>query len=82
MRGQQVAAATSSPHDRLGRETGSHLGKGEEARLLPVRRLDYCLVFRPGAVADFPLATIPQPHDPNAPLVLVRSKLAIANTTV
>jgi phosphatidylserine decarboxylase len=39
----------------------------------------HCLVFRPGAIADFALAAIPQPHDPKAPLVLVRSKLAIAN---
>ena len=40
----------------------------------------HCLVFRPGAIAEFALAAIPQPHDPNAPLVLVRSKLATANT--
>ena len=41
----------------------------------------HCLVFRPGAIAEFTLAAIPQPHDPNAPLVLVRSKLATANMT-
>ena len=46
------------------------------------RRLPtHCLVFRPGAIADFTLSAIPQPHDPTAPLVHVRSKLATANTT-
>ena len=42
----------------------------------------HCLVFRPGAIAEFALTAIPQPHNPKAPLVLVRSKLAIANTAV
>ena len=31
-------------------------------------------------IADFALAAIPQPHNPNAPLMLVNSKLAAANT--
>jgi phosphatidylserine decarboxylase len=61
---------------------GSHVGKGEELGYFQFGGSTYCLVFRPGAVADFTLAAIPQPQDPNAPLVLVRSKLAIANTTV
>ncbi|HEX3958967.1 MAG TPA: hypothetical protein VHZ03_20455 [Trebonia sp.] len=39
----------------------------------------HCLVFRPGAIAEFALAAIPQPHDPEAPLMLVRSKLAVAS---
>jgi hypothetical protein len=30
----------------------------------------------------FGVEAIPQPHDPNAPLVLVRSKLATANATI
>ncbi len=42
----------------------------------------HCLVFRPGAIAEFVLAAIPQPRDSKAPLVLVRSKLAIASTAV
>jgi phosphatidylserine decarboxylase len=61
---------------------GSHVGKGQELGYFQFGGSTYCLVFRPGVVADFTLAAIPQPHDPNAPLVLVRSKLAIANTTV
>jgi len=32
-------------------------------------------------IAEFTLAVIPQPHDPDAPLVPVRSNLDIANPT-
>jgi phosphatidylserine decarboxylase len=39
------------------------------------------VIFRPGVIADFTLAAIPQPHDPLAPLMLVGSKLATAKTT-
>ena len=61
---------------------GHHVGKGEELGYFQYGGSTHCLVFRPGAIAEFALAAIPQPHDPNAPLVLVRSKLAIANTAV
>jgi phosphatidylserine decarboxylase len=61
---------------------GHHVAKGEELGNFQYGGSTHCLVFRPGAIAEFTLAAIPQPHDPNAPLVLVRSKLAIANTTV
>ena len=40
-----------------------------------------CLIIRPGVIADFALAAVPRLQDPNAPLVLVQSKLATANTT-
>ena len=59
---------------------GYHVGKGEELGYFQYGGSTHCLVFRPGAIAEFALAAIPQPHDPNAPLMLVRSKLAIANT--
>ena len=62
--------------------SGYHVGKGEELGYFQYGGSTHCLVFRPGAIADFALATIPQPHDPNAPLVLVRSKLATASTAV
>jgi len=42
----------------------------------------HCLVFRTGAIAEFALTAIPQPHDPKAPLMHVRSKLATASTPV
>jgi len=35
-------------------------------------------VFRPG-VAEFSIAAVPEPDNPDAPLVRVRSKLATAN---
>ena len=59
---------------------GCHVGKGEELGYFQYGGSTHCLVFRPGAIADFTLAAIPQPHDPTAPLVNVRSKLAIAST--
>ena len=61
---------------------GYHVGKGEELGYFQYGGSTHCLVFRPGAIAEFALAAIPQPHDPKAPLMLVRSKLAIANTAV
>jgi phosphatidylserine decarboxylase len=61
---------------------GYHVTKGEELGYFQFGGSTHCLVFRPGAIADFTLSAIPQPHDPNAPLVHVRSKLATANTTV
>jgi phosphatidylserine decarboxylase len=57
-----------------------HVAKGEETGYFQFGGSTHCLVFRPGAIADFSLNAVPQPHDPNAPLVLVRSKLATANT--
>jgi phosphatidylserine decarboxylase len=59
---------------------GYHVEKGEELGHFQFGGSTHCLVFRPGAIAEFSLAAIPQPHDPHAPLVLVRSTLATANT--
>jgi phosphatidylserine decarboxylase len=58
-----------------------HVGKGEELGHFQYGGSTHCLVFRPGTIAEFTLSAIPQPHDPKAPLVLVRSKLATANAT-
>ena len=60
---------------------GRHVAKGEELGHFQYGGSTHCLVFRPGAIAEFSLAAIPQPHDPQAPLVLVRSRLATANAT-
>jgi phosphatidylserine decarboxylase len=60
---------------------GYHVEKGEELGYFQFGGSTHCLVFRPGAIAEFSLAAIPQPHDPKAPLVLVRSRLATANAT-
>ena len=60
---------------------GSHVAKGDEIGYFQFGGSSHCLVFRPGAIADFTLQAIPQPGDTQAPLVLVRSKLATAATT-
>jgi phosphatidylserine decarboxylase len=60
---------------------GHHVGKGDELGHFQFGGSTHCLVFRPGAVADFSLGALPQPGNPQAPLVLVRSKLATAATT-
>lgn len=57
---------------------GYHVAKGEELGYFQFGGSTHCLVFRPGAIADFTHEAIPQPYDPDAPLVLVRSKLATA----
>ena len=61
---------------------GYHIGKGEELGYFQFGGSTHCLVFRPGAIAEFTLTAIPQPHDPEAPVVRVGSKLATANPTV
>jgi phosphatidylserine decarboxylase len=65
MIGQQISA-------------GTHVAKGEELGYFQFGGSTHCVVFRPGAIADFTLAAIPQPHDPHAPPVLVGSRLATA----
>jgi len=57
---------------------GHHLAKGAEIGYFQFGGSTYCLVFRPGVIADFAFTAIPQPHDPTAPLVPVCSKLATA----
>jgi phosphatidylserine decarboxylase len=61
---------------------GYHVGKGEELGYFQFGGSTHCLVFRPGAIAEFALTAIPQPRDPEARLVRVRAKLATANETV
>jgi phosphatidylserine decarboxylase len=57
---------------------GYHVGKGDELGFFQFGGSTHCLVFRPGAIAEFSLTAIPQPHDPQPPLVRVRSTLATA----
>jgi len=59
---------------------GHHVAKGDELGHFQFGGSTHCLVFRPGAIADFSLGALPQPENPEAPLVLVRSKLATAAT--
>ena len=57
---------------------GYHIEKGEELGYFQFGGSTHCLVFRPGAIAEFSLGAIPQPHLADPPLVRVRSKLATA----
>ncbi|HEX9041369.1 MAG TPA: phosphatidylserine decarboxylase family protein [Trebonia sp.] len=59
-------------------QPGYHVAKGEELGYFQFGGSTHCLVFRPGAIADFSLTAIPQPHAADPPLVRVRSRLATA----
>ena len=61
-------------------EPGLHVAKGEELGHFQFGGSTHCLVFGPGVIGDFAMAAIPQPHDPDAPLVHVRSRLATVAT--
>jgi phosphatidylserine decarboxylase len=57
---------------------GAHLEKGEELGHFQFGGSTHCVLFRPGTVAEFALDAIPQPHDPDAPIKPVNSRLAVA----
>lgn len=73
----EVSSCIISPNIR----PGNHIAKGDELGYFQFGGSTECLIFRPGVIADFSLAAIPQPQNPNPPLVRVRSKLATANRT-
>jgi phosphatidylserine decarboxylase len=58
---------------------GSHVTKGQELGYFQYGGSTHCLIFRPNVIRDFAIGAIPQPTNPNAPLVLVNSKLATAH---
>lgn len=60
---------------------GHHVAKGQQLGYFQFGGSTHCLVFRPGAIDTFSLEAIPQPQDPDAPLVHVRAKLATAAAT-
>jgi phosphatidylserine decarboxylase len=72
----EVSSCIFGPRTR----TGEHVAKGEELGYFQFGGSTHCLVFRPETIADFAIAAIPQPHDPDAPPVLVGSRLATART--
>nr|WP_255480226.1 phosphatidylserine decarboxylase family protein [Quadrisphaera sp. RL12-1S] len=57
---------------------GHHLAKGDDLGMFQYGGSTHCLVFRPGAIEGFALQALPRPHDPQAPLVHVRSQIATA----
>ncbi len=60
-------------------EPGRHVAKGEELGYFQFGGSTYCLVLRPGVAADFVAEAVPQPHNPNAPLMLLNTKLVTAS---
>jgi phosphatidylserine decarboxylase len=60
---------------------GYHVSKGEELGYFQCGGSTHCLVFRPGAIADFSLPAIPEPRVSDPRLVRVCSKLATASKT-
>jgi phosphatidylserine decarboxylase len=59
---------------------GHHVDKGDELGYFQFGGSTECLIFRPNVIDQFSLAALPQPQDPEAPLVRVRSKLATARS--
>jgi phosphatidylserine decarboxylase len=62
-------------------KAGYHVAKGAEVGYFQFGGSTHCLIFRPGVIADFALQALPQPGDPESPLVRVRSRLATARAT-
>jgi hypothetical protein len=60
-----------------GIQPGRRVVKGEELGYFQYGGSTYCMVFRPGAIAEFALEAIPEHHS-SASLVLVGSRLARA----
>jgi phosphatidylserine decarboxylase len=61
-----------------GMRPGTRVKKGEEIGYFQFGGSSYCLIFRPGAIADFAIEALPQPNNPNPPLVLLGARLATA----
>lgn len=58
---------------------GYRVTKGEEVGYFQYGGSTHCLIFRSGAIQAFTDNAIPQPNNPDAPLVLVNSQIATAN---
>ena len=58
--------------------TGHRVKKGDELGYFQYGGSTYCLIFRPGAIAGFSLEAIPEPYNPDAPLVLLGTTIATA----
>lgn len=71
----EVSSCVISPNVK----PGNKIAKGDELGYFQFGGSTECLIFRRGVIAEFSLAAVPQPQNPNPPLVRVRSKLATAN---
>lgn len=70
----EISSCVIHPHVTA----GYRVDKGEEIGCFQYGGSTHCLVFRPGAIAEFAVGAIPQPDDPDAPAMRVGSRLAIA----
>jgi len=62
-------------------KAGFHVDKGDELGFFQFGGSTECLTFRAGVIDRFAVDAIPQPDNPEAPLVLVRSELATVTRT-
>ncbi len=60
-------------------QPGAKVAKGDELGYFQFGGSTHCLVFRPGAIAGFTLGAMPEPDNPDAPLVLLGTRIALAN---
>ena len=58
---------------------GRRVEKGEELGYFQYGGSSYCLIFRPGALSGFAIEALPQPDNPEPPLVLLGTKIATAS---
>jgi phosphatidylserine decarboxylase len=56
---------------------GAHVEKGQELGHFQFGGSTYCLLFRPGTVAEFALDAVPQPHLPTPTVKQVNTRLAV-----
>ncbi len=60
---------------------GHHIDKGDELGYFQFGGSTHCLLFQPGAITGFDLTALPQPGNPNPPLVTLHSAIATAPAT-
>ncbi len=58
---------------------GHRVQKGDEVGYFQYGGSTYCLIFRPGAIAGFTPAALPQSENPDPPLVVLGTQIATAN---
>src|SRR5262249_5530384 len=58
---------------------GHRVQKGEEVGYFQYGGSTYCLIFEPRAIAALTPEALPQPENPDAPLVLLGTQIARAN---
>jgi phosphatidylserine decarboxylase len=70
----EVSSCVIRPEIRSGRR----VKKGDEIGYFQFGGSTCCLVFRPGAIAEFAVEALPQPDNPAPPLVLMGTRIATA----